>query len=33
MVQVITAYVQDGPTAFAEGVVEGIPDGGTWAAA
>ena len=33
VIQVVTAFVQDGATAFAEGVVEGIPDGGTWAAA
>jgi hypothetical protein len=29
-IQVISLFVQDGPTAFVEGVVDGIPNGGTW---
>ena len=27
----ITAFAQDGPVGFVEGVVDGIPDGGTFA--
>lgn len=32
-IQVVTRFVQDGPHAFVEGQVDGIPDGGTWGSA